>query len=144
MAADRPSPELLRMDAAAINRLLDGAFPLQSPDERGVVVEVEPRRLRAAMRADERHLRPGGLISGPTQMTLADVAAYALVLAHIGPVEMAVTNSLNIHFLRACRSRALTAEARLLRLGRRIVTVDVHILADEGLISQATIAYTQP
>src|SRR3546814_12824173 len=70
-------------------------------------------------------LRPGGLISGPTQMGLADMAAYALVLAHIGPVAMAVTSAPNYPFLRPCLPRPLTAEAPLLRLGQRPAVMDV-------------------
>ncbi len=91
-------------------------------------------------------MRPGALISGPTQMALADTAAYALVLAHVGPVAMAVTNSLNIHFLRGCPPGPLFADAHLLKLGRRIVTVDVRIWTErpDRLVAQATVAYTLP
>jgi acyl-coenzyme A thioesterase PaaI-like protein len=59
-----------------------------------------------------RQLRPGGVISGPTQMALADTAAYALVLAHIGEVAMAVTTSLTIHFLRGCKPGDLLRRGR--------------------------------
>ncbi len=56
----------------------------------------------ASMRlhADEQHLRPGGTVSGPSLFALADVTAYAAILAHIGPVALAVTTNLNINFLR--------------------------------------------
>ncbi len=52
----------------------------------------------ATMRLEsaEMHLRPGGTISGPAMFTLADYAAYAVILAHIGPVGLAVTTNLNI------------------------------------------------
>ena len=74
---------------------------------------------------EARHLRPGGIVSGPTQMGMADTAMYALVLAHLGEVAMAVTTSLTMHFLRPCRPGELVAEATLLRLGRRIATGEV-------------------
>ncbi len=45
--------------------------------------------------------RPGGTVSGPSLFALADVAAYAAILAHIGPVALAVTTNLNINFLRS-------------------------------------------
>ncbi len=91
-------------------------------------------------------IRPGGIVSGPTLMGLVDVAAYAVVLAHIGPVAMAVTNSLNIAFLRACRLEPVMADARLLKLGRRLATVDVRIWqrVEDNLIAQATVGYTLP
>src|SRR6201990_2858442 len=48
----------------------------------------------------ERMLRPGGTVSGPTLMSLADLAMYVVLLSAIGPVGLAVTTSFNINFLR--------------------------------------------
>lgn len=91
-------------------------------------------------------IRPGNIVSGPTLMGLADVAAYAVILAHIGPVAMAVTNTLNINFLRACRREPVYADARLLKLGRRLATVDVQIWQDTELrlVAQASAGYALP
>ena len=52
------------------------------------------------MTAHEKHLRPGGTVSGPAMFTLADVGLYVAILAHIGPIALAVTTNLNINFLR--------------------------------------------
>jgi uncharacterized protein (TIGR00369 family) len=141
-----PSPDRLRMDAEALNAFLRGAFPGSQDDSRGLVVELEPGRARLRIRPGERQLRPGALVSGPTLMALADVAAYAAVLAHVGPVAMAVTSSLNIHFLRGCPLGPVHADGMVLRLGRRIVTLDVRIWTDDParLVAQATVAYTLP
>ena len=65
-------------------------------------------------------IRPGGTISGPTMMALADFAMYVGVLASIGPVPLAVTINLNINFLRKPAARDLIAECRLLKLGKRL------------------------
>lgn len=91
-------------------------------------------------------IRPGGIVSGPTLMGLADVAAWAVVLAHVGPVAMAVTNSLSINFLRACQLDAVIADARLLKLGRRLATVDVRLWQgdEQRLVAQATVGYALP
>ena len=91
-------------------------------------------------------LRPGGLISGPTQMGFADMAAYALVLAHIGPVAMAVTSALNYQFLRPCRPGPLFADAHMLRLGRRLAVMDVRIWTDDAdkPVGQANVTYAIP
>ncbi len=97
---------------AALNRFLGEAFPLASAEARARVVAVSPGFLRAARRAGEEELRPGGIVSGATQMALADLAAYALVLAHIGPVAMAVTNAFTIHFLRPCPPGEVFADAQ--------------------------------
>ena len=74
-------------------------------------------------------LRPGGSISGPTIMGLADSAMYAAIMATLGRVEMAVTQDLNIHFLRKPRETDLVARAHILRLGRRSVVLDVQVFS---------------
>jgi uncharacterized protein (TIGR00369 family) len=141
-----PSVDRLRMDAAGLNTFLGEVFPQSDIESRGRVTEAVPGRIRMEIRPGERALRPGGIISGPAQMALADVAAYAAVLAHVGPVAMAVTNTLTIHFLRACDPGVLHADAAVLRLGRRIVTIEVRLWtkSPERLAAQATVAYTLP
>src|SRR5213080_3468657 len=65
-------------------------------------------RVRQSYR--ETSIRPGGTISGPTMMALADFAMYVAVLAAVGPVPLAVTINLNINFLRKAAPRDLVAE----------------------------------
>ena len=146
MKSDRPTEDAIRLDAEALNRFLDDHFPLHKPEAFGRVVAVSPGHARVAIHSDALALRPGGIVSGPTQMSLADVAAYVMALAHIGPEPMLVTNSLTMHFLRPCPAGVVTADARLLRLGRRIVTVEVTVWAErpETPVASATVAYTQP
>jgi uncharacterized protein (TIGR00369 family) len=136
----------IRMDGPALDAFLRRAFPETDPDHMASVVEAVPGRVLVKLPYQSRQLRPGGVISGPTLMTLADTAAYALVLAHIGEVAMAVTTSLTIHFLRGCKPGDLYAEATLLKLGRRIATADI-LLWTEGLeraAAKATVAYAIP
>ena len=136
----------IRMDAGALNAFLRSAFPETDPDHMPSVLEVEPGRVLMKLPYQTRQLRPGGVISGPTLMTLADTAAYALVLAHIGEVAMAVTTSLNIYFLRGCQPGDLYAEGTLLKLGRRIATADVLMWTEgrERAAAKATVAYAIP
>ena len=136
----------LQMDAEALNAFLRRAFPEGDPDLMPQIVEVGEGRVLLKQGFATRHLRPGGVISGPTMMTLADTAAYALVLAHIGEVAMAVTTSLTIHFLRGAKPGDLYAEATLLKLGRRIATADILMWTEsrERAVSKATVAYAIP
>src|SRR5665647_2414128 len=70
---------------------------------------------------NERMLRPGGTVSGPTLMALADYAMYVVLLSAIGPVGLAVTTSFNINFLRKGQpAQDVLAAAKLLKLGRRL------------------------
>jgi uncharacterized protein (TIGR00369 family) len=94
----------------------------------------------------DRHLRPGGTVSGPALFTLADVAAYAAVLAHVGPVALAVTTSLTINFLRLPQPKQLICQARILKLGKRLAVIEASIFQDDPdeLVAHATATYSIP
>jgi uncharacterized protein (TIGR00369 family) len=138
-----PMPKL---DAPAVDALLRRAFPDASPEHMPQVVEVAPGRVLLVRAYGPGLLRPGGVISGPTLMSLADTAAYALILAHRGDELMAVTSSLVMNFLRGAAPGDLHAEAALLRLGRRIAVCDVRIWTEgpERLAAQASVTYALP
>lgn len=92
-------------------------------------------------------VRPGGTLSGPTIMALADAAMYAVVLGRLGRVEMAVTSNLNINFLSKPKAVDLIAEARILRLSKRqaVCEVELYSLGDEGdLVAHVTGTYALP
>jgi len=136
-----------RMSVSELEAFLDKVFPQIHYGGRTYFIE-EVGPLTARMRCDyhERHLRPGGTISGPTMMALADLALYVAILAQIGPVELAVTTSLNYNFLRKPGQSALIAEARLLKLGKRLAVGEV-LLTSQGesdLVCHATGTYSIP
>lgn len=110
------------------------------------VDEIGPLSARMRMDYHERHLRPGGTLSGPSMMALADLALYAAILAHIGPVALAVTTSLNFNFLRKPEPRALIAECRLLKLGKRLAVGEVSIFSEGSadVVCHATGTYSIP
>jgi uncharacterized protein (TIGR00369 family) len=134
------------MSIADLAAFLDSAFPDSDPARKPRVTEVGPGLVRMVLMPEARHLRPGQLVSGPTQMGLADHAAYAVILAHIGPVAMAVTSNLNMSFLRGVAVAPVIAEAVLLKLGRRLATVDVRLSQEgqSGPVAQATVTYAIP
>ena len=79
----------------------------------------------------EEMLRPGGTVAGPFLMALADAAMYAAVMGKLGIVKMTVTSNLNINFLQPPNPGALLAEARALKIGKRLAMLDV-IICSEG------------
>ena len=141
-----PSPQHLRLSLAELAAFLDTAFPAEARPGLGELVSIAPGRARMSLQPTPAMIRPGGIVSGPTLMGLIDVAAYAAVLAHIGAVEMAVTNTLSVSFLRACRLEPVVADARLLKLGRRFASVDVRLwqASEDRLVAQATVGYALP
>ncbi len=91
-------------------------------------------------------LRPGGTVAGPVLMGLADYAMYAAVLTKIGIVELAVTTNLNINFLKRPLPGDLLAEAKLLKLGKRLAVGEValHSEGTDDLVAHVTATYSIP
>lgn len=93
------------------------------------------------------HLRPGGTVSGPTLMSIADCAAYVAILGKLGEVALAVTTNLNINFLRKpAADKDVIAKCKLLKTGKRLVVCEV-LLYSEGLadaVAQVTATYSIP
>lgn len=98
------------------------------------------------MPASDQILRPGGTIAGPAQMALADVAMYGLVMSRIGRIELAVTTSLQIDFLRRPEPADITANGRLLKLGKRLAVGDVtlHSPGVDEPVAHAVVTYSLP
>jgi uncharacterized protein (TIGR00369 family) len=110
------------------------------------VESVEGDTLVLALTTSTRHTRPGGTLSGPTMMALADNAAWLVILAHIGPVLLAVTTSLHIDFLRKPDVTDLLARAKLIKLGKRLAVVDVDLYSRDStdLVAKASVTYSIP
>jgi uncharacterized protein (TIGR00369 family) len=130
-----------------LERFLRNEFPQVFKAGSGLTIEEiwhGATRVRQAYRED--FIRPGGTISGPTMMALADFAMYVAVLASIGPVPLAVTTNLSINFLRKPGAADLLAEAKLMKLGKRLAVGEVAIRSAGGveLVAHATSTYSIP
>jgi uncharacterized protein (TIGR00369 family) len=127
---------------------LDQFIQQRFPEAHGncEIIAVGDGTLEAVMPFRPEFLRPGGTISGPALMGLADVVTYYLVLAMIGPVELAVTTSLNINFMRKPLPGPVRAVARLLKLGKQLAIAEVHMtsVSSDAIVAQATVTYSIP
>jgi uncharacterized protein (TIGR00369 family) len=135
------------MTSQELERFLAAEFPQVFNSESGLSIEALWEggcRVRQASR--ELHIRPGGTVSGPTMMALADYAMYVAVLAAIGPVPLAVTINLNINFLRKPAPGDIVAEARILKLGKTLATGEVTIRSEgeEAPVAHVTSTYSIP
>jgi uncharacterized protein (TIGR00369 family) len=136
-----------KLTAGELERLLDAEFPQMFHRKGGYVIEeVWPGGSRVRKQFDKASLRPGGTIAGTTLMALTDVAMYVAILATIGWKPLTVTTNLNINFLRKPEPRDLLGEARLLKLGKRLVVGDIVIRTEgqEELVAHATCTYAIP
>lgn len=132
-----------RLGVAELQRILVEAFPGHDVPE---VASLDDDVITIVQRVNETHGRPGGTISGPTMMALADLAAWLVTLAQIGPVLLAVTTSLHIDFLRKPDIDDLVARARLLKLGRRLSVSEVELFSrgSTELVAKAQVTYSIP
>lgn len=136
------------MTAQELQRFLDESFP-----NSGILVEVAGNmaaRIRLPMKNAAPHLRPGGTISGPTMMTMADTAMYMAILAELSqngePLAMAVTTNLNINFISKPEPVDLIAEAELFKVGSRLALGEVRIFSEgkAEMVAHATCTYSIP
>ncbi len=133
----------MALDAAELQRLVESSFPgaevpvVERADDDGVVMRLA---------VTDRHGRPGGTLSGPAMMMLADSTAWVVVLAAVGPQLLAVTTSLHIDFLRRPPIADLVARGTLLKLGRSLAVIEVGLYSDgsEDLLAQAQVTYSLP
>ncbi|MGE3148641.1 MAG: PaaI family thioesterase [Pseudorhodoplanes sp.] len=135
------------LSADAIERLLAQEFPQVFHPGSGLSIEsVTTAGCLLRQQYQERFVRPGGTISGPTMMALADYAMYVAVLAAIGPVPLAVTTNFTINFLRKPAKADILAEARLLKLGTRLAVGEVTLFSDgmAEAVAHVTSTYSVP
>jgi uncharacterized protein (TIGR00369 family) len=133
------------MDMAELHDFLARESPQVADEVRIEALGGEGLTLR--LKADERHLRPGGTLGGPAMFLLADVAAYCLVLSHIGGRELAVTVNAGIDFVRKpAADRDLLCEATLLKLGRTLAVVEARLFSEgrAEAVARANLTYSIP
>ena len=133
------------MQVAELEAFMAREFP-QAAQGDVKIEQLHPGKIRLRLPFHDSHLRPGGTISGPTLMGLADHATYLLILAMIGPVALAVTTNLNINFLRKPAARDVIANVQLLKLGKRLAIAEVrlHSEGEDSLVAHATVTYSIP
>jgi uncharacterized protein (TIGR00369 family) len=135
----------LAMGAEALAAFMAREFPQVAADF--AIERVARREIDVRLRVDERHLRPGGTVSGPSMFALADVSVYLAVLAMIGPEALAVTTGCSMDFMRKpAAGTDMIARCRLLKLGRVLAVGDV-LLYSEGMdepVARASMTYSIP
>lgn len=111
---------------------LDGFIKSEFPQINGEyeILEYFQNNISILNRISQKHLRPGGTVSGPTMFTLADVSFYIAILANIGTHRSVVTTNCSIDFLRKPPPVNLIAKPRIIKLGKRLIVGDVFIFSE--------------
>lgn len=135
----------IKMDKAALEAFLQRAFPQVADDF--AVEDVRDMALTLRLKVSDKHLRPGGTISGPSLFTLADCGIYLTILAMIGPEALTVTTNISMDFMRKpAAGKDLIGACRLLKLGRVLAVGDV-LIYSEGVsepVARASMTYSIP
>ena len=135
----------IKMSVAALAEFLDKTFPQVAHDF--VIERVTDDGITVRLKVADRHLRPGGTVSGPTMFALADVSIYLAILSRIGPQELAVTTNASIDFMRKPDANTdLIAQCSLLKLGRLLAVGDVLIYSQDKTqpVARASMTYALP
>ena len=120
---------------------------LQWADEAGIALDsISDGSAMMRLPFKNNSLRPGGSISGPHMMLLADACMFAVVLSLIGEVKLAVTTNLNINFLRKPTPNDLLGEGKIIKMGKRLAVIEVTILDSSTMktVAHATGTYSIP
>jgi uncharacterized protein (TIGR00369 family) len=101
---------------------------------------------RIRMPFQTRQLRPGGTISGPSLMALADTGLWVALLAMIGREALSVTSHLDIDFLRKPAAADVIADTVLHKLGKRLAVGTVLMYSDgeDMPCARASVTYAIP
>jgi uncharacterized protein (TIGR00369 family) len=138
---------IAKMTVPELEEFLRTEFPQAFSSGDILIEQADGASCRLKQRYSDQMLRPGGTISGPTLMALADFAMYVVLLSAIGPIGLAVTTNLNINFLRrGSPGKDVLAAARLLKLGKRLAVGEVSLLSGSSPdpIAHVTATYSIP
>lgn len=121
----------MKVSQLQIEEFLHREFPQSL--EQCQIEEVVERGATLRYRISADHLRPGGTVSGPTMMTLADFALYVAILGEIGLIGLAVTTNMNINFLRKpSGGQDLLGKCQLMKVGKTLVVGEVWIYSADS------------
>jgi uncharacterized protein (TIGR00369 family) len=128
-----------------LHKFLEEHFPQAA--HLGLEIEhLDDAKIRVRVASDEKHLRPGGTVSGPTLVWMADLGFYLLLMGRLGSVAQAVTTNLNINFMRKPDPADLLGEGRLMKLGRTLAVGDFTIWNEgkDDPVAHVTLTYALP
>jgi acyl-coenzyme A thioesterase PaaI-like protein len=101
------------------------------PQTRCVLREVGNRGATVSHEIGPAELRPGGTVSGPVLMSVADVALYVAILGEIGIVPLAVTTNLTINFLRKpAAAKNIVGVCKLMKIGKSLAVGEVWLYSE--------------
>ncbi len=107
----------------------------------GIEVDsVEPGHAVLSMKLRDDLMRNNGIAHGGAIATLIDSAMAIAIMAQLEENERTVTVDLTIHYLRPLSEGTARASARIVRAGRRVITVSAELFDDGGKLAATAIS----
>lgn len=134
-----------KFTASEMMEFLNEVFPQVKDDF--AIDHLDGETVTMRLLTGERHLRPGGTVSGPSMFALADVTAYVATMAPIGKEALAVTTNISMDFMRKPKAGVdLIAKGTLLKLGKALAVTDVLIYSEGSAkpVARASLTYSIP
>ena len=136
----------LAFDISGLSAFIAAEFPQAASEFE--ILELTEETTLVSLAPSERHLRPGGTISGPAMFMLADCAIYYAILARIGPKALTVTTNASIDFMRKPEAgKTLLARVDVLKLGRSLAVCEARLFnegAEAKPVARASMTYSIP
>ncbi|WP_296208282.1 PaaI family thioesterase [Psychrobacter sp. UBA3480] len=132
---------------SATKEEISAFMALEFPQTKCVVETVNENGATLSHEIGINELRPGGTVSGPVMMAVADVAIYVAILGRIGIVPLTVTTSLTINFLRKPSANArIIAECTLMKVGRTLIVGEVSLYSEgsDDIVAHVVGTYSVP
>ena len=101
---------------------------------------VEPGHAVLTMKIRDDLLRNGGIAHGGAIAALIDSAMAFAIVPLLSENERTTTVDLTIHYMRPLSEGSARASARVVRAGKRIITVSAELFNSEGKIAATALS----
>jgi uncharacterized protein (TIGR00369 family) len=102
------------------------------------VVEISRDQTELKLPFRREFIQGAGVIAGGVMAALADEAMAHVILSNLADHQSTTTIEMNLRFLKSVRSGEMRAVARVVKKGRKVITVMADVLDNKGrLLAQA-------
>ena len=127
-----------------ISKKLKDIFPQVA--DKYEIISLKSNYSEVKLLSNNKNLRPGNTISGPSMFELADLSFYIAIMASTDLGDKSVTTNVSINFIKKPLLSNLLGISQIKKIGKRLVVGDVEILSEDKkqTYAQALFTYSIP
>ena len=127
-----------------ISKKLKDIFPQVA--DKYEIISLKSNYSEVKLLSNNKNLRPGNTISGPSMFELADLSFYIAIMASTDLGEKSVTTNVSINFIKKPLLSNLLGISQIKKMGKRLVVGNVEILSEDKkqTYAQALFTYSIP